>query len=94
MITISVEDRISVVQRNIVHFVIVLAIILLEQKYYTYQCRQFVTAAAICADKTLITLNVLNSNEHAHAAQQTGVLCRTLSGFVAPHGHVHCNLKH
>ena len=53
------------------HFVIVLAVILLEQKYYHYQCRQFVTAAAICADKTLISLNILNSNEHTHAAQQT-----------------------
>ena len=50
---ISVEDSISVAQRNIVHFVIVLDVTLLEQKYYTYQCRQFVTAAAICADKTL-----------------------------------------
>ena len=44
---------------------------LLEQKYYTHQCRQFVTAAAICVDKTLISLNILNSNEHTHAAQQT-----------------------
>ena len=44
---------------------------LLEQKYYAHQCRQFVTAAIICADKNLITLNVLNSNEHTHAAQQT-----------------------
>ena len=33
--------------------------------------RKFVTAAAICADKTLITLNILNPNEHALAAQQT-----------------------
>ena len=53
------------------HFVIVLAVTLLEQKYYTHQCRQFVTAAAICADKTTITLNILNSNEHTHAAQPT-----------------------
>ena len=39
-----------------------------------------VTAAAICADKTLISLNILNSNEHTHAAQQTregNNLCRT-----------------
>ena len=27
--------------------------------------------AAICADKTLITLNILNSNEHAYAVQPT-----------------------
>ena len=44
---------------------------LLERKYYTYQCRQFVTAPVICSDKTLISLNILNSNEHAHAAQPT-----------------------
>ena len=53
MTIISVEDRISVTQRNIVNFVIVLAIMLLEQKHYAHQCRQFVTAAAICVDKTL-----------------------------------------
>ena len=45
---------------------------LLEQKYYAYQYRQFVTAAAICSDKTLWSLNILNLNEHAHAAQPTG----------------------
>ena len=43
---------------------------LLEQKYYSHQPKQFVTAAAICADETLISLNIFNSNGHAHAAQQ------------------------
>ena len=37
------------------------------------QCKQFVPHAAICADKTLITLNILNSNEHTHVAQPTRV---------------------
>ena len=50
-------------------------------KHYNNQCKQFVTAAVICADKTLITLNILNSNENAHAAQQTSegkrVVCAT-----------------
>ena len=32
---------------------------------------QFVTTATICTDKTLISLNILNSNEHAHAMQPT-----------------------
>ena len=54
-----------------IKYIIVLAVILLEQKYYTHQCRQFVAAAAICADKTLISLNILNSNEHTYAAQPT-----------------------
>ena len=63
MTIISVEDRISVARRNISYFVIDLAVMLLEQKYLTHQCRQFVTAAAICADETLIILNVFNSNE-------------------------------
>ena len=44
---------------------------LLEQKRHAHQCRKFVTTAAICADKTLITLNVLNSNEHTYAAQRS-----------------------
>ena len=74
--------------KNIAHFAIVLAAMLLEQKYHAHQCRQFVTAAAVCADKTLITLNILDSNEHAHAAQPTG------SGSVPQHGHVHLNLKY
>ena len=43
--------------KNIVHFVIVLAVMLIEQKYYACQCSQFVTTASICAYKTLITLN-------------------------------------
>ena len=55
MTIIFVEDRVSVAQRNIAHLLIVLAVILVEQKYYTYRCRQFVTDGAICADKTLIS---------------------------------------
>ena len=58
-------------QKIIVHFLIALAVILLEQKYYAHQYMQFVTAAAICADETLITLNIFNSNAHAYAAQPT-----------------------
>ena len=50
MTIISIEDRISVAQINIVHFVIILAVTLLEQKHHTHQCRQFVTAAKICSD--------------------------------------------
>ena len=33
-----------------------------------YRCRQFVPGATSCADKTLLTLNVLNSYAHAPAA--------------------------
>ena len=44
---------------------------LLEQTWCAHQFRQFVVATAICADKILITLNALNPNEHAHAAQLT-----------------------
>ena len=51
--------------------VIVLAVMLLELKCHAHQCRQFVVDAAICADETLISLNILNSNEHTHDAQQT-----------------------
>ena len=32
---------------------------------------QFVVADAICSDKSLITLDILNSNKHIHAAQLT-----------------------
>ena len=48
-----------------IKYIIVLAVILLEQKYYTHQCRQFVAAAAICADKTLISLNRVLSTQIA-----------------------------
>ena len=50
-------------------FLIVLAVMLLDQKHYACQWRQFITAAVICVDKTLWSLNILNSNEHAYAAQ-------------------------
>ena len=43
----------------------------LKHKGARQQCRQFVRRAAICTDKTLITLNVLNSNEHAYAGRPT-----------------------
>ena len=45
------------------------------RKDVMYECRDFVTAAAICTDKTLITLNFLNSNEHSHAVQPTREGC-------------------
>ena len=44
---------------------------LLKHKGVSQQCRQSVRRAVICADETVITLNVLNSNEHDHAAQPT-----------------------
>ena len=34
-------------------------------------------AAAICSDETLMTLNILKLNEHAHAAQPTRVPLRS-----------------
>ena len=43
----------------------------LEQKHYAHQRRQFDTYAVFFADKTIITLNVLNSNEHDYAVQPT-----------------------
>ena len=51
------------------HFAIFLAVTLLEQEHCVHQCRQFLTAAAMYSDKIIISLNVLNSNENAHAAQ-------------------------
>ena len=48
---------------------IVLAVMLLELKHHAHQCRKFVAAAAVWAYETLISLNILNSNEHIHAAQ-------------------------
>ena len=54
-----------------VHFVIVLAVTLLKQTHHTCQCRQFVAASIICVDETLITFNILNSNEHVEAVQRT-----------------------
>ena len=53
MTIISVEDKISVAPRNIVHFLIVLAATSLEQKCRAHQCSQFVAATTICADETL-----------------------------------------
>ena len=48
------------------------------------QCRQFFPAAAICTDKTLITLNSFNSNEHTHTVQLT---CFPLLYFLAGWSH-------
>ena len=42
------------------------------------QCSQFIPHAAICTDKNLININILNQNEHVHAAQPTRVLLRSL----------------
>ena len=44
---------------------------------------QFARRVVICADKTVITLSILNSNEHSHAAQLTRVPLRSfLAGWL------------
>ena len=50
-----------------------------KHKGLRQECRQFVRRAAICTDKTLITLIILKSNEHAYAAQPIRVLLRSFS---------------
>ena len=44
---------------------------MLGKKLICMKSSQFVPHTMICTDKTLITINILNSNEHAYAAQPT-----------------------
>ena len=62
----------------------------LHVKLSRCECRQFVAAAVIFADETLITLKILNPNKHTYAAQPTV----KGSGLAVPHRCAHLGLKH
>ena len=68
---ISVTDVTSFAQGKISTFCNCLSGNITRAKIVCVSMQAVVAAAAICADKTLISLNILNSNEHTHAAQQT-----------------------
>ena len=42
-------------------------------------------AATICVDKTLISLNVLNPNEHAHAVLSAQIAAAATTAYIDTH---------